>query len=63
MPNEAVEFRAVRLDGSEVWISATGVRTEYQGRPAGLVSIRDITEQRKAENRPPGIAEEAAVHL
>ena len=48
-PVEAVEFKAVRLDGSEVWISATGVRTDYQGRPAGLISIRDITEQRRAE--------------
>jgi PAS domain S-box-containing protein len=46
---EAVEFRAVKLDGSEVWISAAGVRTEFQGRRAGLVSIRDITEQRRAE--------------
>ncbi len=49
VPTEAVEFKAVKLDGSEVWISATGVKTEYRGRPAGLISIRDITEQRKAE--------------
>ncbi len=49
-PKEAVECRAVRLDGSELWISATGVKTEYQGRPAGLISIVDITEQRQAEN-------------
>ncbi len=47
--NEAVEFKAIRLDGSEVWVSAAGVRTEYQGRLAGLVSIRDITQQRQAE--------------
>ena len=41
--------RRLRTDGSEIWISAVGVRTEYEGRLAALVSIRDITEQRKAE--------------
>ncbi len=46
---EAVEFRAVRLDGSDIWVSAAGVRTQHQGRPAALLSIRDITEQRRAE--------------
>jgi PAS domain S-box-containing protein/putative nucleotidyltransferase with HDIG domain len=48
--HQVMELKALRADGSEIWISAVGVRTEYQGRPAGLVSIRDITEQRKAED-------------
>ena len=43
------EFRTISKDGREVWISAIGVRTEYQGRLAGLVSIRDITERKEAE--------------
>ena len=43
------EFRTITKDGGEVWISAVGVRTEYQGRLAGLVSIRDITERKRAE--------------
>jgi PAS domain S-box-containing protein len=44
-----MELRALKTDGSEIWVSARGVRTEYKGRLAGLISIRDITEQRKAE--------------
>jgi PAS domain S-box-containing protein/putative nucleotidyltransferase with HDIG domain len=47
--HRVMELKAQRTDGSEIWISAVGVRTQYQGRLAGLVSIRDITEQRKAE--------------
>ena len=43
------EFRTITKDGREIWISAIGVRTEYQGRLAGLVSIRDITERKRAE--------------
>ena len=43
------EFRTMTRDGREMWISAIGTRTEYQGRPAILVSIRDITEQKKVE--------------
>jgi len=43
------EFRTITKDGREIWISALGIRTEYQGRLAGLVSIRDITERRQAE--------------
>jgi len=43
------EFRTIIKDGREIWISAVGVRTEYQGRLAGLVSIRDITERKRAE--------------
>lgn len=45
------ELRAVTKDGREIWISAVGVRTEFQGRLAGLVSIKDITGQRRAEER------------
>ena len=47
--HRVMELKAIRTDGSEIWISAVGVRTEYEGRLAALVSIRDITEQRKAE--------------
>jgi len=44
------EFRSITKDGREIWISAVGVKTEYQGRLAGLISIRDITERKQAEN-------------
>ncbi|MDM8000770.1 MAG: PAS domain S-box protein [Dehalococcoidia bacterium] len=48
--HQVLELKALRKDGREVWISAVGVRTEYQGRLAGLVSMRDITEQRRTES-------------
>ena len=47
--HRVMELRVLKTDGSEIWVSARGVRTDYKGRLAGLISIRDITEQRKAE--------------
>jgi len=46
---EVNEFRTIDKNGKEIWISASGVRTEYQGRLAGLISIRDITQRKLAE--------------
>ena len=43
------EFRSLTNDGREIWISAVGVRTDYKGRLAGLISVRDITERKQAE--------------
>ena len=43
------EFRSLTKDEREIWISAIGVKTEYQGRLAGLISIRGITELKLAE--------------
>ena len=43
------EYRTITKDGREAWISAVGVRIEYQKRLAGLVTIRDITERKQAE--------------
>lgn len=48
--NEAVEMRVRAQDGRWVWISGTACKTEYQGQPALLVSLVDITEKRKAED-------------
>ncbi len=45
------ELRTVTKDGREIWISAIGVKTEFQGRLARLVSVKDITGQRRAEVR------------
>jgi len=44
-----VEVRSATKDGREVWISAIGTKTEYQGRSAGLLSIRDITARKQSE--------------
>ena len=46
-----MELRAITRDGREIWLSALGVRIEYQGRLAGLISVRDITVQKLAETR------------
>ena len=43
------EYRTITKDGREAWISAVGTRIEYQKRLAGLITIRDITEHKKAE--------------
>jgi len=43
------EFRTITKDGREIWISAVGTRTEYQGKLAGLISFSDITERKQAE--------------
>jgi PAS domain S-box-containing protein len=47
---EFVKIRLINSDGKVFWASCTGARITYQGRPAGLVSLRDITEQQEAEN-------------
>ncbi len=52
------EFRTVTKDGREVWVSARGARTEYCGRPAGCISIRDITAQKLAEGKLQSLEEE-----
>ncbi len=43
------EFRTMTKDGREIWISAVGTKTVYQGRLAGLISLRDITERKQME--------------
>ncbi|MBN2098446.1 MAG: PAS domain S-box protein [Dehalococcoidia bacterium] len=47
--HRVVELRALRKDGALIWLSALGVKTEYRGRLAGLVSLRDVTERKQAE--------------
>ncbi len=43
------EFRTRTRDGRAIWVSAVGTRTEYQGKMAGLISVRDITERKRSE--------------
>ena len=52
------EFRTVTKDGRELWVSARGARTEYCGRSAGCISIRDITAQKLAEGKLRSLEEE-----
>jgi PAS domain S-box-containing protein len=46
---EVNEFRVKTKQGKDFWISAVGTRIEYRGRTAGLVSVRDITDRKRAE--------------
>jgi len=43
------EFRTRTRDGRVIWVSVVGTRTEYQGKVAGLISVRDITERKRSE--------------
>ena len=43
------EYRTITKDGEEKWISALGTKIEYQGKLAGLVSLRDITAHKQVE--------------
>ena len=52
------EFRSVTRDGRELWISARGAKTEFRGRSAGFISIRDITAQKLAERKLRSLEEE-----
>jgi PAS domain S-box-containing protein len=47
--HRVVEIRALSKDGTTVWLSAIGIRTECRGRLAGLISLRDVTDRKKAE--------------
>jgi two-component system, cell cycle sensor histidine kinase and response regulator CckA len=45
----AYDFKIVAKGGEEKWVSLTGNSIEFRGRPAGLISVMDITERRRAE--------------
>ena len=45
------EFRTITKDGEVRWIAGVGTRVEYQGRLAGLISFRDVTEQKRADEK------------
>ncbi|RPJ63981.1 MAG: diguanylate cyclase [Dehalococcoidia bacterium] len=44
-----VEFRVIRANGEIRIVHCTGVKIDYMGKPADLVQLRDITENKKAE--------------
>ncbi len=53
---EAHEIRAIANDGREIWLEIQGTPTEYQGKLAYLVSNKDITERKKAEEEIQSLA-------
>jgi PAS domain S-box-containing protein len=48
---EGVEYRGIRKDGSIVHIEAYGMLMEYQGKPAVMGTLIDITERKRAEEK------------
>lgn len=51
-------FRVVRRDGAVRWVELSAVLIEWEGRPATLNFLSDITEHREAEQRVRQVAEE-----
>ncbi len=47
---EAYHFRIINRTGATLWIELRGVRIEWQGRPATLNLMTDITARKQAEN-------------
>lgn len=46
---DSYEFRVITKDGQTKWVYITSSSVQYKGRPAGLVSVLDITDRKKAE--------------
>lgn len=47
--HRAREITGVTRDGRNILLSSVGVRTQYQGRQAGLIAVRDITGRQKPQ--------------
>ncbi|MDP2853335.1 MAG: PAS domain S-box protein [Smithellaceae bacterium] len=45
------EFKIIAKDGTQKCVDLSGASTTVQGRPAGIISILDITERKRAEER------------
>jgi len=46
-----MEQHRVRLDGGDYWAAVTAIPMTWKGKPAGLVVIRDITDERFAQEQ------------
>jgi PAS domain S-box-containing protein len=46
-----IELRAMTNDGRKIWLSALGMSIDYQGKPAALLSLRDVTERKQIEQK------------
>ncbi len=45
-----IAYKAVKKDGSLIWIELYSVQSEFQGRPAVMGTLIDITERKRAED-------------
>ena len=48
-PQSNYEFRIFDKNGMLKWVLLTGVTIQYQGEPAGLIAVIDITERKRIE--------------
>lgn len=48
---EKHEFRVMRKDGSQIWVKLTPSIIEYQGKPAIIGNVTDITERKEIEEK------------
>ena len=44
-------FRTIDRAGAEKWVEVNGIPLNWEGKPATLVFLRDITEQKKLESK------------
>lgn len=56
---EPIEYELHRLDGEVAWVEASAVPIHYQGNPAALAVVRDITERKRVEARYRALFESA----
>ena len=45
----AYDFKIINKTGNDVWVSLSGGILTYEGKPAGLITVIDINERKKAE--------------
>jgi len=50
VPNR-YEIKIVTKDGEEKWLLVSAAKMEYRGKPTGIVTLLDITETKRAEER------------
>jgi PAS domain S-box-containing protein/putative nucleotidyltransferase with HDIG domain len=43
------EFKIITKDGTQKWVDLSGASTMLQGRPAGIITVLDVTDRKKAE--------------
>ena len=62
-PGDHTEIEVVRRDGNVVVAELRLVRIDWEGDPASLVSLRDITDRREAEERAKLLIEEQQARI
>jgi PAS domain S-box-containing protein len=50
-PGPEVRWRRLHTNGAQVWVESAATQIDWQGRPAVLFSLRDVTEQKLREEQ------------